>query len=361
MQKNTTNTVTAQRRPSIPAKVQSAVLLANRHACCVCQKPRVQLHHIDEDPSNNVSDNLAALCTDHHDMASMQIGLTKKLTAAQVRVYKKQWEQRCERDLLALARDREAYFCTLYKNPPRVRELFSRLDPDVRHRAVERVMALISEEEPKKAAEGGFNFQSLPRTDQKTLMCLSSAALGELWPQWLQRVPGHPEDPDLPTDLSPPYGMAAFHTFDQYVQVLVQVLSACSTPVPLEDLLKLKSESALNAMAGCLVSFRERAYGKGIASPRAAADQPTGRVLLRTKIGVVTYRTEMALRNMYVFSDTAAINLRSSRVCGIGVFGGADVKRTSGATTITLNVVPLLIGMGGFGQSDSSGWSWNLR
>ncbi|WP_439408386.1 hypothetical protein ACNJX9_08060 [Bradyrhizobium sp. DASA03076] len=199
-----------EQRPPIPVAIQSKLLIDNRHACCVCQKARVQIHHIDGDPNNNEFANLAALCLDHHDMASMQIGLTKKLKPNEVRTYKKEWEERCAADVKALSRDRENFFVTLYKNPPRIREQFSRLSESVRTAAAADVARAISGEEKKKSKEGGFNFQMLPRRDDKTLACLASAEKGELWPQWLPRVQGHPKDPDYPTDLSPPNGMTPF-------------------------------------------------------------------------------------------------------------------------------------------------------
>lgn len=64
----------------------------------------------------------------------------------------------------------------------------------------------------------------------------------------------------------------------------------------------------------------------------------------------------MHLRNMYVFSDTAALNLRSSRVCGIGVFSGATLDVVDGKKEMTLRVLPLLIGQGGLGRADAHGW-----
>ena len=348
-------------RRKISQKIETTLLLANRHACCVCQKSRIQIHHIDSNPGNNDLENLATLCTDHHDMASMQIGLTKKLQPDQVREYKRAWEGRCAADLLALARERQTYFVTLYKNPPRVRELFTGLLPNQMVKAVEIFVADISEDEPRKKAEGGFGFQSIPRKNQTTLLCLASAAQGELWPQWLPRVPGHPEDPDLPVDLSPPHGMQAFHHFDLYIQILARVITLSSPPIPLEDLYELNDEDALNAVAGSLVSFRERSYAKNVESPRSAQDQPVGRIEFRRKRGKIKHLAELPIRNMYVFSDTAAENLRNTRVCGIGVFGGAVSDTSAGNTTFRLRIVPLLIGMGGFGQSDASGWSWNIK
>ena len=109
-------------RVPIPQKVQDAVLVANRHSCCVCQKQKVQLHHIDENPSNNHESNLAALCLEHHDMASMQIGLTKKLQASQIKRYKDRWETTCREDVRALSRERFTFYYCIYKNPPRLLE-----------------------------------------------------------------------------------------------------------------------------------------------------------------------------------------------------------------------------------------------
>jgi hypothetical protein len=55
------------------------------------------------------------------------------------------------------------------------------------------------------------------------------------------------------------------------------------------------------------------------------------------------------------------MNLRNSRVCGVGIFAGADMAKRfdkgSGARKeFHLGVVPLLIGFGGLGRSDANGW-----
>ena len=57
-----------KRRTAIPAKIQGQILVANKHACCICQKPYVQIHHIDENPNNNDLSNLAVLCIDHYSL-----------------------------------------------------------------------------------------------------------------------------------------------------------------------------------------------------------------------------------------------------------------------------------------------------
>lgn len=66
---------------------------ANR-TCCVCRIPNLhyQLHHIDEDPSNNVEENLAVLCLQCHANTQIASAFARKLNAAQVRLYKADWE-----------------------------------------------------------------------------------------------------------------------------------------------------------------------------------------------------------------------------------------------------------------------------
>ena len=53
-------------RSSIPKAVSEAVLKEYHHRCAVCGRHNPQLHHIDEDPSHNDSDNLLPLCPNCH-------------------------------------------------------------------------------------------------------------------------------------------------------------------------------------------------------------------------------------------------------------------------------------------------------
>lgn len=224
--------------------------------------------------------------------------------------------------------------------------------------AVDNLARRIIDEDVEKSRDAGFQFQQLPRKNEITLACLKSAMNGEIWPTWCPRVQGHPNNSDYPDEFGPPNGMKSFHWFDLYYQVLVRVLAAAKTPIPLEDLLQFSDVPSLNTFAGALVNFRERSYGKGIRTPKAWKEIPTGSIQFRKKIKGTLFRTKMELRTMYVFSDTSAINLQSSRICGIGLFGGASLEAKN---EIWLTVVPLLIGLGGFGQSDPSGWGWNLK
>lgn len=55
-----------KRRTAIPRMVKEQVLKEYRHLCAICSETGPQVHHIDEDPENNDSQNLIPLCPNHH-------------------------------------------------------------------------------------------------------------------------------------------------------------------------------------------------------------------------------------------------------------------------------------------------------
>jgi hypothetical protein len=80
-------------RVPIPSAVSAQVLFAHDRTCCVCNQPGlgVQIHHIDENPSNNDPDNLAVLCLQHHEETQIRGGFGKKLKADDIRVCRADW------------------------------------------------------------------------------------------------------------------------------------------------------------------------------------------------------------------------------------------------------------------------------
>lgn len=61
------------------------------------QSPKsVQIHHLDEDPSNNAPDNLAVLCLECHDQTQVRGGFGRRVDAAQVRIYRDEWYRTVE-------------------------------------------------------------------------------------------------------------------------------------------------------------------------------------------------------------------------------------------------------------------------
>ena len=150
----------------------------------------------------------------------------------------------------------------------------------------------------------------MPSDNDLTPAPMLSLRAGELWPRVLPRVDGHSKDPDYPIDLRPPHGMRVFHGFDLYCQLIVRTLCIVNPPQVLEFLWELRDPQLIDHFAGNLISFRERAIGKSITIPDLADKKPLGRVQFRVKCGNSIYCAFMEIKNMYVFSDTAAANSR---------------------------------------------------
>lgn len=71
-------------------------MFAADRTCCVCRdrgRP-VQIHHVDEDPSNNDPANLAVMCLLCHDETQVRGGFGRKLNAVLVLQYRTDWLDR---------------------------------------------------------------------------------------------------------------------------------------------------------------------------------------------------------------------------------------------------------------------------
>jgi hypothetical protein len=79
-------------RKAIPEDTQNAILLKSRRRCCLCfwlegkdEVLKGQIAHLDRNPENNIEDNLAFLCFDHHDDYDGTTRLAKGLLESEVR------------------------------------------------------------------------------------------------------------------------------------------------------------------------------------------------------------------------------------------------------------------------------------
>src|SRR5260370_41455593 len=75
-----------KQRIEIPQEVAARVLFLSDRTCCVCRIPRkaIQIHHIDDDPSNSIEENLAVLCLECHRETQIRGGFERQLDAHQV-------------------------------------------------------------------------------------------------------------------------------------------------------------------------------------------------------------------------------------------------------------------------------------
>lgn len=80
------------KRKLIPGKIEREVLFRNQNICCICQKPNIQIHHIDGNPNNNKASNLCVLCIEHHAQVSSVNRMTRGLSSSLLKKYKNEWE-----------------------------------------------------------------------------------------------------------------------------------------------------------------------------------------------------------------------------------------------------------------------------
>jgi len=86
------------KRKSPSAEQRERLLVKNSHRCCVCKRSGVglHLHHIDEDPSNTVDENLAVLCVQDHDLhhrpTAYDLVKHTELGEQRIRDFKNSWE-----------------------------------------------------------------------------------------------------------------------------------------------------------------------------------------------------------------------------------------------------------------------------
>ena len=80
------------KREKISSDLAAKVLFLSDRTCCVCnEKKPVQIHHIDENTSNNNFANLAVLCFDCHTETQIKGGFHRKLDGDQVSLYRDHW------------------------------------------------------------------------------------------------------------------------------------------------------------------------------------------------------------------------------------------------------------------------------
>lgn len=82
-------------RVKVPFDLEAGLLYRSAKTCCACRTPRapVQVHHIDQNPSNNSEDNLVVLCQNCHDDAHTKRALSKNLTPSLLKKFKGEWEE----------------------------------------------------------------------------------------------------------------------------------------------------------------------------------------------------------------------------------------------------------------------------
>lgn len=101
-------------RIPIPTELASKLLIAVRHRCCICPEHRriANIHHLDQDPSNNTYENLICLCAECHADAHTRSSMRRNLSTEQLKAYKSTWETQCKESGLSI--QAEQLFSQIY-------------------------------------------------------------------------------------------------------------------------------------------------------------------------------------------------------------------------------------------------------
>jgi hypothetical protein len=83
-------------RMPLTEELKHQVMYDSAYVCAICQDDACQIHHIDEDHSNNDVENLIAVCMKHHGEAHTRRQLAQNLTPAALRVAKTRWHAEVE-------------------------------------------------------------------------------------------------------------------------------------------------------------------------------------------------------------------------------------------------------------------------
>lgn len=76
------------KRRKIPGDTEAEVMFKSDRLCCIDKKRGDHIHHIDGDPSNYDFGNLALLCFDCHDLATLKGSLRQKLSPKAIIKYR---------------------------------------------------------------------------------------------------------------------------------------------------------------------------------------------------------------------------------------------------------------------------------
>lgn len=327
---------------------RSKILLRNQHACCICGKSGVQIHHINSDREDNSYSNLAVLCHDHHDEATPpQGGLTARLKEEEIKQYKKEWEEKCEERRQKGARARTAFFMVDYKNAERLRQLFSQLSAPEYDEAYRKLTEELKVETECRE-EQGFDVSTEPtlswsRPVEVLLGCLKQ---GQVHPEVFEGAGGHKKDPLMPS--GPAFADQRIPLYDVWCQLMARALVAVRTPYLLHELARL--DDPMNSrLAGTLIAFEGRLNGD-VAPPSQWEDKPVSETGLSITHENTKIYSNLKLKTHYVYSVTGASSLEKGRACGLLLLRGfSSVSYENGIRHVEFQCSPLIIGSGGGG------------
>jgi hypothetical protein len=335
------------RRLDIPPAQRSRLLIANRHACCVCGQGGVQIHHINSDPSDNADDNLAILCLEHHDKATAPQSFTARLRPEEIIVYKRHWQEQCASYASQVARGRTAFFMVDYKNAERLRQLFGSLSGSETAAAADALRRELREESMLRK-EQGFD-RSLEVTmdwDPRIEPFIEEIQKGTVHPAAFSNAESHPSDPLFP---APNKFQREFFLYDLWCQLMTRAIIAVRRTYDINDLMLLDDPRSAS-LNGSLLSFEGNLKGN-VYPPAKWATHPIGKTTVTvtsTAVGGSRWIAALNLKTHYVYSDTGAMSLENGTANGVLLLRSIDRVELlpSGEKVVRFSATPLIIGSG---------------
>jgi hypothetical protein len=167
--------IKAQRKKN--SKADEEVLLKSKRRCCLCfglkdddGEKKGQIAHLDRNPANDSSDNLAFLCFDHHDQYDSKTRQSKSLQIGEVKAYREKLYRFLERSNLHGGKTSEKNEKNKSSKPLSVRALNTLLA-----------------EKPHKCSYCGYSFSIMPELEEgkaylvKTATCPKCGNKDDVW------------------------------------------------------------------------------------------------------------------------------------------------------------------------------------
>jgi Ca2+-binding EF-hand superfamily protein len=76
--------------------LRTKLIEKSNNSCCICQIPFIHAHHIDLDNKNDIFDNLAPLCPNHHSLAHTKSQMFLNLSPKRIKAIREKWYSYCE-------------------------------------------------------------------------------------------------------------------------------------------------------------------------------------------------------------------------------------------------------------------------
>ena len=270
-------------------------------------------------------------------------GLSRKLSANDIRKYKRNWERQCRERVLRAARGRTAFFMVDYKNAERIRQVYDQLSFAEQRQAYDMLVKECQEEEvARKKQHFDISLEPNTRWDEITKRLLTWLQSGDSQPEPFLKIKGHAKDPLLPTGAI--WIENEIPLYDIWCQIMIRAIIAVRAPYDL-DFMKLDDPKGAK-LDGSIVAFEGPLKGK-VSPPKTWEKSPVTKTRLTRNLKNSKWWCDLKIKTHYVYSVTAAESLSDGYENGLLILRSVISTRRIGRKRIVhFDAIPLIIGNG---------------